>query len=131
MIKFLDKETILYFHTDQIKRYGGSYGIRDENLLESAMAQPQTTLKGKYLHKNIYEMTAAYGFHICKNHPFIDGNKRVALITMYTFLYVNGYELLLGEKEMYFLIMGVANNSISKKELSVFIENYANQLKST
>ena len=56
MIKFLDKETILYFHTDQINKHGGSYGVRDDNLLESALAQPQATLKGDYLHKNIYEM---------------------------------------------------------------------------
>lgn len=122
MIKFLDKETILYFHFDQIKRYGGSYGVRDDNLLESALAQPQATLEGKYLHKNIYEKAAAYGYHLCKNHPFVDGNKRIALIAMLTFLYVNGYDLKISEKEMYLLIMGVANNSISKQDLTDYIE---------
>ena len=129
MIKFLDKETILYFHTDQIKKYGGSYGIRDENLLESALAQPQATLKGDYLHKNIYEMASAYGYHLCKNHPFIDGNKRISLIAMYTFLFVNGYELKMDEKEIYLLIMGVANNSISKEELTEYIKKYTIKFK--
>ena len=124
MIKFLDKETILYFHADQIKKYGGSYGVRDDNLLESALAQPQATFKGEYLYKNIYEMASAYGYHLCKNHPFIDGNKRISLIAMYTFLYVNGYELKMDEKEIYLLIMGVANNSISKEELTEYIKKY-------
>jgi len=124
MIKFLDKDTILYFHYDLITRYGGSRGVRDDNLQESALAQPQTTLNGKFLYNNIYEMASAYGYHLCKNHPFIDGNKRITLIAMYTFLYVNGYELNIGEKEMYLLIMGVANNSISKEELTDYIKKY-------
>ena len=129
MTKFLDKETILYFHSDQIKRYGGSFGVRDENLLESALAQPQATFNGKYLHKNIYEKAAAYAYHICKNHPFIDGNKRIALIAMVTFLYVNRYELKISEKEMYLLIMGIANNSISKEDLTDYIKNYTTKHK--
>ena len=129
MIKFLDKDAVLYFHADQIKRYGGSYGLRDENLLESALAQPQTTLKSKYLHKSIFEMASAYGFHLCKNHPFIDGNKRVSFIAMYTFLYVNGYELKMSEKEMYLLIMGVTDNSISKVELSKYLKKNSVKLK--
>ena len=129
MIKFVDKETILYFHTDQIKKYGGSYGVRDDNLLESAIGQPQATLKSEYLHKNIYEMASAYGYHLCNNHPFIDGNKRISLITMYIFLYVNGYELKMDEKEIYLLIMGVANNSISKEELTDYIKKYTIKLK--
>jgi death on curing protein len=128
MIKFLDKETVLYFHSDQIKIYGGSYGIRDENLLESALARPKATLEGKYLHKNIFEKSAAYGYHLCKNHPFIDGNKRIALIAMVTLLYVNGYELKISEKEIYLLIMGIANNSISKKELTDYIKKNTRKL---
>ena len=129
MTKFLDKETILYFHSDQIKRYGGSFGVRDENLLESALAQPQATFNGKYLHKIIYEKAAAYAYHLCKNHPFIDGNKRIALIAMVTFLYVNRYELKISEKEMYLLIMGIANNSISKEDLTDYIKNYTTKHK--
>jgi len=69
-------------------------------------------------------MASAYGYHLCKNHPFIDGNKRISLIAMYTFLNVNGYELKMGEKEIYLLIMGIANNSISKEELTEYIKKY-------
>lgn len=89
MIKFLDKETILAFHRDQIKTYGGKQGLRDEGLLESALAQPPTTYEGEYGHENIFQMAAAYGFHISKNHPFFDGNKRTSLVAIYTFLFVN------------------------------------------
>lgn len=129
MIKFLDKETVLYFHSDQIKRYGGSFEVRDYNILESSIEQPQTTFEGKYLHKNIFEMASAYGYHLCNNHPFIDGNKRIALIAMVTFLYVNGYDLKISEKEIYLLIMGIANNSISKQELTEYIKKNAEKRK--
>jgi len=129
MIRFLDKEILLHFHADQIKKNGGRPGLRDESLLESALAQPQATHEGTYLHKNIYEMAAAYGYHLCQNHPFIDGNKRISLIAMYTFLYVNGYEFKMSEKEIYLLIMGVANSSISKKELTGFIKQNTFKIK--
>jgi death-on-curing protein len=86
MIKFLDAETITTFHNDLIETYGGTRGLRDSGLLESALAQPKAQFGGEYLHDGIFEMASAYGFHICKNHPFIDGNKRSALVAMYTFL---------------------------------------------
>lgn len=131
MIKFIDKETLLYFHSDQIRKYGGSEGIRDIPLLESALAQPQATFRGKYLHKDIFEMAAAYGYHLCKNHPFIDGNKRISLISMYTFLFMNGFELRMLEKEIYLLIMGIADSSISKQELAEYLKKYSIKLSKT
>jgi len=82
MIKFLDKETILIFHQDQLELYGGKKGIRDEHLLESALAQPEASFGGEYVHKDLFQMAAAYGYHLCQNHPFYDGNKRTALIAM-------------------------------------------------
>lgn len=122
MIKFLSKEIILAYHEDQITTYGGSQGIRDEGLLESALAQPQASFDGKYVHETIFEMTAAYGFHICKNHPFVDGNKRMALIAMYTFLYVNGYRLIADKKSLYAVVMDLARGKIEKGELTMFIK---------
>jgi len=80
---------ILHFMKIFLIRYGGKPSLRDEKLLESAL-ESEATFEGEYLHKSIYEMAAAYGFHLCKNHPFIDGNKRIALIALFTFLYVNG-----------------------------------------
>jgi len=122
MIKFLDKKTILAFHQDQVKIYGGKQGIRDEGLLESALAQPQASFGGEYVHSNIFEMAAAYGFHICKNHPFFDGNKRTALVAIYTFFYVNGYRLQADKKSLYAVMIDLANGELEKEELTKFLE---------
>lgn len=86
VIYFLSLEDVLEIHADQIQRYGGKMGIRDQKLLLSAIAQPSSKFDGKYLHKSLHKKAAAYLFHICMNHPFIDGNKRVALVSMLVFL---------------------------------------------
>lgn len=127
MIKFLDKKTILAFHQDQVEVYGGSPGIRDEGLLESALSQPQASFGGEYIHENIYEMAAAYGFHICQNHPFYDGNKRTALTAMYTFLYVNGYRLQADKKSLFAIIIDLANGKVEKKELAAYLEEHSTE----
>ncbi len=122
MIKFLKKETILTFHQDQLERYGGKAGIRDEKLLESSLAQPEASYDGKYVHKDLFRMAAAYGFHLCQNHPFYDGNKRTALIAMYTFLFVNGYQLAADKKSLYAIMMDLAKGQVSKDELTDYLK---------
>lgn len=125
MIKFLNKEVLLAFHEDQVKTYGGKQGIRDESLLESALAQPEASFGGEYVHKTIYEMAAAYGFHICQNHPFYDGSKRTALIAMYTFLFVNGYRLQADKKSLYAIMMDLASGRVEKEELADYLEKHS------
>ncbi len=125
MITFLDKTTLLYFHNDQIKRYGGAFGIRDEGLLESALAQLEATFDGEYIHEDLFHMAAAYGFHLCNNHPFIDGNKRISLIAMYLFLFRNGYKIIAQEKVLYALIMDLASGKVTKDELTDFLRNFS------
>ena len=127
MIKFLDKETLLAFHEDQVRMYGGKQGLRDEGLLESALAQPEASYGGDYVHKTIFVMAAAYGFHICKNHPFYDGNKRTALIAMYTFLFVNGYRLKADKKSLYAIVMDLASGKVEKEELAAYLEEYTEE----
>ncbi|MBO6792920.1 MAG: type II toxin-antitoxin system death-on-curing family toxin [Balneolaceae bacterium] len=122
MIRFLNKETILLFHDHQIETYGGSRGIRDEGLLESALALPQQSFGGEFVHKTIFEMAAAYGFHLCKNHPFIDGNKRTALVAMFTFLHVNGWRINAEKKLLYSVIIDLASGKLDKKELASLLE---------
>jgi death-on-curing protein len=122
MIKFLDKQTVLTFHQDQVKTYGGKQGIRDEGLLESALAQPRVSFGGEYRYENIFEMAAAYGFHICKNHPFFDGNKRTALVAIYTFLFVNGYRLKADKKALFAVMVDLASGKIEKSELADFLK---------
>ena len=104
-VNFIPKKIILYFHEQLIQIYGGSPSIRDESLLDSAIQQPKSSFDGNYLHNSIFEMASAYGFHLCKNHPFIDGNKPVALVAMDTFLQNNGYEISASEKETYKIII--------------------------
>ncbi|MDR1460638.1 MAG: type II toxin-antitoxin system death-on-curing family toxin [Campylobacteraceae bacterium] len=120
MIKFLSISDVLMILENQIRNYGGIYGVRDLNLLNSALYMPQSSFDGEYLHKTIPEMAAAYTYHICQNHPFTDGNKRTALAASLVFLDLNGYTINCDDKELYGVIMGVANEKINKKELIKF-----------
>jgi death-on-curing protein len=125
MIKFLKKEIILAFHQDQLELYGGKPGVRDDKLLESALAQPEASFGGEYVHEDLYQMAAAYGFHLCQNHPFYDGNKRTALIAMYTFLYVNGYQIEADKKSLFAIMMDLASGKVKKEELAVYLKEHS------
>ena len=125
MIKFLKKEIILAFHQDQLDLYGGKPGIRDEKLLESALNQPQVGFEEEYVHKDLFRIAAAYGFHLCQNHPFYDGNKRTALIAMYTFLYVNGYQIKADKKSLFAIMMDLANGKVKKEELAEYLKKHS------
>jgi death on curing protein len=120
--KFLPKQAIIYFHEQIIGLYGGILGIRDEGLLNSALEQPGATFDGAYLHDSLAKMAAAYGFHLCQNQPFVDGNKRIALMAMDAFLQINGSEIIAPEKEVYKIIMKLASGNITKADLSLWIE---------
>ena len=109
---------VLLILQDQIRRYGGAYGVRDTDLLSSALAMPSASFEGNYLHKDLYEQGAAYAFHICQNHPFIDGNKRTALATALVFLSLNGIELEDPNEELYDLMMDVAGKSKPKPDIA-------------
>jgi death on curing protein len=109
---------VLLILQDQIRRYGGAYGVRDLDLLSSALAMPAASFEGKYLHGDLYGQAAAYAFHICQNHPFVDGNKRTALATALVFLSLNGIELEDPKKELYALMMDVSSTGRSKAEIA-------------
>ncbi len=115
---FVSKSMVLSIHARQIERFGGTPGVRDEGLLESALAQPQATFGGQFLHSTISEQAAAYLYHIAMNHPFIDGNKRTAFAVMDTFLRLNGCALNLTDDRVYDLVMRVARGTMTKEELS-------------
>jgi death-on-curing protein len=130
---FLTIDEVLRIHEDQIERYGGSAGIRDRDLLESAIAQPQATFCGEYLHKDIFEVAAAYLFHIVENHPFVDGNKRVATATAVVFLELNGVELrdaldevtASGRTELESTVIEVTTKRVTKAALAEFLRGNA------
>jgi death-on-curing protein len=125
MIHFLTLSEILIILEDQIRNYGGMYGVRDINLLSSAIYIPQSGFGGEYFHKTIPAMAAAYAFHICQNHPFIDGNKRVALTSSLVFLDINGYAFNCKEEMVYEKIMNVAKGELNKEGLIKYYEKYS------
>ncbi len=119
---FLTVDEALRIHSDQIRRYGGSVEIRDMGLLESAVSQPQAGFGDEYLHKTIFEMAAAYVYHIVMNHPFVDGNKRAGAMAAYTFLTINGWYLDADEAEFEDLVRRTAKGEVEKPELAAFFE---------
>jgi death-on-curing protein len=97
---FLTLDEVLEIHQEQIEKYGGSAGLRDAGALESAIATPMATFAEEYLHATIPAMAAAYLFHITRNHPFLDGNKRVGANAAITFLRMNDWEPTFSEDEL-------------------------------
>lgn len=89
-VEFLEVADVMAFHATQLARYGGLEGVRDAGLLASAVAMPQATFGGEFLHDGVFSMAAAYAFHIAENQPFVDGNKRAALMAALVFLEING-----------------------------------------
>ncbi len=88
---FLTLDEVLALHEDQITRYGGRRGVRDLGLLISALGTPSATFDGRFLHDDLFEMAAAYLYHLARNHPFVDGNKRTAFAAALVFLWINGF----------------------------------------
>jgi len=117
-VLFLTLAEVMDIHTDQIERYGGSTGIRDTNLLSSAIAMPYASFGDKFLHPGIFEMAAAYAYHIAQNHPFIDGNKRAALASALVFLEMNGITISDKEGKLYEAMVSIATGKRNKVELA-------------
>lgn len=115
---FLTLDEVLEIHERQIELYGGSPGLRDAGALASAVATPEATFGGEFLHPSIPAMAAAYLFHICQNHPFIDGNKRAGANAMVTFLLMNDWDVDLTEDELVNLVLDVASSRLSKTSLT-------------
>ncbi len=125
---FLSLDEVLEIHEQQIERYGGSSGIRDAAGLESAVATPQATFGGEFLHTSIPAMAAAYLFHLCQNHAFIDGNKRVGANAAITFLLMNNWEPTFGEEELVEVVLAVASSGLGKPLLIEIFESRCKSL---
>ena len=119
---FLGLDEVLDLHADQLQHYGGLPGVRDLDLLESALAVPAATFDGRFLHESLLEMAAAYLVHIAQNHPFVDGNKRTALMAAIAFLGVNDLVLDADAQALTELVLGVAERKRSKAEVAVFFQ---------
>ena len=122
---FLGLDEVIEIHNDQIKRYGGLPGIRDIDLLKSAIAMPAIGFGGDYLNTDVYEMASAYLFHIVQNHPFIDGNKRTGAVASVVFLMMNGIELHVDEDSFEKIVLSVAEGKSHKAAVARFFRKFA------
>lgn len=121
---FLGLDEVLEIHRDQIQRYGGGTGVRDIGLLESAIAMPQGGSGGQYFHADLFEMAAAYLFHIVKNHPFVDGNKRVGAVAALAFLAMNGVEVRVANEVLVDMVIAVAEGRLQKSGVAEFLRKH-------
>lgn len=128
---FLTFEQVLAFHKDQLELYGGQAGLRDENLLYSALAQPEATFGGRFLHAFPFEMAAAYAFHIAENQPFIDGNKRVGLDCALTFLDLCGITVEDAGDELFEAMMAMGSGRLTKNRFAGLLERLAAPMERT
>lgn len=117
----LKKEQIISIHSLLIKQSGGLDGVRDNNLLESALQAPFQTFAGEELYPTIQKKAACLCFGLVNNHSFIDGNKRIGILTMMTFLELNGMFVECSDEELIHLGLGVASDVINQEELVTWI----------
>lgn len=122
---FLTLEEVREIHADQIERYGGSPGIRDISLLQSAIAMPAAGFGEQYLHADLLEMAAAYLFHIVKDHPFVDGNKRVGAASALVFLELNRVDVNLPNDDLIEMVLAVAQDKLGKAAIAEFFRKHA------
>jgi death-on-curing protein len=118
--RWLERPLADAIHFDQVRMYGGNWGLREENLLESSLARA----KNKWHYEpaaDLATLGAAYGFSLAKNHPWVDGNKRAAFMVMYTFLAVNGRRLVAPEPEAVITMLAVAAGDMSEERLAEWV----------
>lgn len=119
---FLTFAEAIEIHDYQIEHFGGASGLRDIELLKSAIGMPSATYGGNFLHPSIYEMAAAYLFHLVENHPFVDGNKRVGAMAALIFLDLNGINFNASDEEFTAMVLRVASGKMLKAEITLFFK---------
>lgn len=120
---WVDKQLLVTLHDESLAMHGGASGIRDEGLLDSALNRaPNLALYGK---PNMAELAAAYGFGLAKNHAFVDGNKRVAFLSVGLFLGLNGYQLKATQVEATLTILALASGDMNEADFAIWIQKNA------
>lgn len=117
---WISEKIVLAIHDDQLAQHGGSAGVRDENLLGASLARPKHLLT--YGKPSIFDLAAAHGYGLAKNHPFVDGNKRTAFMVMYTFLGLNNYWLDVLEPEVVLKIENLSVNEENQESIAQWLE---------
>jgi death-on-curing protein len=118
---WLDAADVAAYHTEAIAAHGGRAGLRDRGLLESALARPRNL--SAYGDPTAFDLAAAYAFGLTRNHPFVDGNKRVALITCVTFLELNGWRFVAAEEDAVVAFLGLAAGRTTERQFSRWLES--------
>ncbi|RJQ41465.1 MAG: type II toxin-antitoxin system death-on-curing family toxin [Nitrospiraceae bacterium] len=124
-MKYLTAEQVLFIHSRLIDETGGSHGIRDVGLLQSAVSRPMATFGGEELYPDIFQKAAAFMESLVKNHPFIDGNKRTAISSAGLFLRINGYNLETSQKELEDFTINMATGKASLEDAVKWFKRYA------
>lgn len=122
-VKWLDQESVLAMHARQLAEHGGGEGVRDSGLLESALQRPQN--KAAYETPDLFELAAAYAYGIARNHPFIDGNKRTALVASRTFLLINGYQITAPKEDRLATFLALASGELTEEGLAVWFRKWS------
>ncbi|HSV16280.1 MAG TPA: type II toxin-antitoxin system death-on-curing family toxin [Tepidisphaeraceae bacterium] len=122
--RFLSVERVLALHRLQLEKFGGQEGVRDQALLESAVAMPAASFGGQFVHAGLAEMAAAYLFHINRNHPFLDGNKRTATAAAVVFLELNGVDFVASNEELTAIALAVASGTADKAAAADFFRRH-------
>jgi len=121
--QFPTRQVVEALHAEQLRRHGGEQGIRDENILESALHRAET--KAAYGEPTIHELAAAYAFGLARNHAFVDGNKRTAIVTAMLFLLLNGYRMTANDGELYLFTIGIAAGEIDETGSATFFRDHS------
>jgi len=127
-MRFLTVDQVLELHRDVVRRSGGTQGIHSKSAVESALAQPRMTFEGRDLYPTIEKKAAALCFSLVKNHPFLDGNKRVGYAAMETFLLMNSCELDASVDDAERAMLGLACGDLTREQLTDWIENHIKRL---
>lgn len=123
--EFLSFAEAVEIHAWQIEHFGGAAGLRDLDLLKSALAVPMATYGGSFLHADLWEMAAAYLFHLVENHPFVDGNKRLGAMAALVFLELNGVEFTAPADALTAMVFEVAKGKQGKREIAAFLRRHS------
>lgn len=121
--KWVDQRALLLLHGESLAEHGGGEGIRDQGLLESALARPQNL--DLYGEPDFADLAASYGFGLAKNHAFVDGNKRASFLAVGLFLYLNGYQLKATQADATLTVLALASSDISETDFATWIRQQA------
>jgi death-on-curing protein len=127
-MRYLTLAEVLHIHEGVLAQAGGLFGIRDLAALESALSQPKASAGGADAYPSLVEKAAALGYSLCSNHPFIDGNKRVAHAAMEIFLLLNGKEISASVDDQERLMLGIASGSIGREQLVAWLEAHSQRV---